>query len=82
MKTNLLLLCFFLGLVGESIAETYPITPRPLRKLVIEAEYIVYADVLDILPPSAEEKNDVWTGAYALLEIQEVLQGKMTSQNR
>ena len=80
MKTNLLLLCFFLGLVGESIAETYPITPRPLRKLVIEAEYIVYADVLDILPPSAEEEDDIWTGAYALLEIQEVLQGKMTSK--
>lgn len=80
MKTNLLLLCFFLGLVGESFAETYPITPRPLRKLVIEAEYIVYAEVLDILPPSAEEKDDFWTGAYALLEIQEVLQGKISTE--
>jgi hypothetical protein len=80
MKTNLLLFCFFLGLVGESLAETYPITPRPLRKLVMEAEYIVYADVLDILPTSVEEEDDFWTGAYALLEIQEVVQGKINTQ--
>jgi hypothetical protein len=62
----------FLILMGIAVsAAAYPITPRPLRKLVLEAEVIVWADVLRI-----EDVNDSddWISTKAILLIHENLQ--------
>lgn len=56
----------------------YPITPRPLRKLVIESEYIVWAKVLEVgQEKQKDKKDDFWESDYALLQINEQLQGKL-----
>jgi hypothetical protein len=52
----------------------YPISPRPLRKLVMESEYIVYADVIAI---KKNKNDDHWNDHTAVLEIREVLQGNI-----
>ncbi|UII22273.1 hypothetical protein [Fulvivirga ligni] len=50
----------------------YPISPGPLRKLVQDADYIIYADVVDIvnIPKNGHDR-------YAVLSIKELLQGKL-----
>jgi hypothetical protein len=69
MKTRVILSIIFLGIAAGTAA--YPITPRPLRKLILESEVIVWADVLRI-----EEVNDEnqWTSAKAILYVNEKLQ--------
>ena len=58
----------------------YPITPRPLRKLVIESEYIVWAYVADIGTIKQTKKNEhLWDRNYATVIVNEVLQGKPES---
>lgn len=52
----------------------YPISPMPLRKLVLESKYIVYADVIEI---ETLETDDHWYDAIAILVIKEILQGKI-----
>lgn len=52
----------------------YPITPRPLRKLIAEADVIVWADVVRI--DTLKDKNS-WDDAKAILVIREVLQGTL-----
>lgn len=74
MKTKLLLTFVLIGMVHTIFANTYPITPRPLRKLVKESKYIVFASVIKI------EKNvtgEDWHSAKATLVIKETLQGKI-----
>jgi hypothetical protein len=58
----------------------YPITPRPLRKLIIESEYIIWGHVLEVgyLKPGKKDKNDsYWGRDYAVIAITETLQGKI-----
>lgn len=59
-------------------AFAYPITPVSLRNLVIESEYIVYADVVDI---KHIEPNNHWSDAKAILVIRELLQGQLASDS-
>jgi len=72
MKFKFIIIILVFGFV-ENIA-AYPITPRPLRKLVAESQYIVYADVIKIETIKAEGN---WNDAKAILNIKEVLQGKI-----
>jgi hypothetical protein len=85
MKT--LSICLFTILVIFE-AFSYPITPRPLRKLIIESEYIVVAHVNDVIEQVAvveasgskkkrKDFSDLFGGAVAVLSIQEVLQGNV-----
>lgn len=71
-----IILSFFAGTIIFTTATAYPITPRPLRKLIIESEYIVVAHVLD-LREQKNKKKDYWEGYIAELVIKEVLQGKI-----
>ncbi|MFD0863351.1 hypothetical protein ACFQ1M_14145 [Sungkyunkwania multivorans] len=71
-----LLLVLLLGF-SYSFAETYPISPRPLRKLIKESEYIVIAKVSEI---SSVEESDIWASANAHLKISETLQGTIDSE--
>lgn len=76
-KLTLLLLS---AIVSASLF-AYPITPRPLRKLIIESEYIVWAKVVkvDVLKPEKKKERDYWEREYALLAITETLQGKLNT---
>lgn len=69
MKHCALILSLIIGLADQAIA--YPISPRPLRLLVQEAEFIIYAKVTDIrYEDGAQFGCDI-----ATLSIQEQLQG-------
>jgi hypothetical protein len=59
----------------------YPITPRPLRKLIIESQYIVWGKVVkvDALKPDKKKERDYWEREFALLAITETLQGKLNT---
>lgn len=63
----------FLLIIGHALY-AYPITPRPLRKLIQESPYIVYATVIDVFPVSPENK---WSDAKAILVIHEIYQGHL-----
>lgn len=87
MKTMLSILAAMVLVTSSSIA--YPISPRPLRKLIQESEYIVVAYVQDIQPEKRTETEetkrkkrkqsyDDFVGMAAVLKIDEVLQGKIT----
>lgn len=52
-------------------AESYPITPRPLRKLIEESEYIVVVHIRDL----KELKSSEDYPREAVLDVREVLQG-------
>ncbi len=56
----------------------YPITPRPLRKLIIESEYIIWGKVLEVgyIKPDKKKEN-FWGRDYALIVITATLQGKI-----
>ncbi len=72
MKTKIAFTFLLIGIVQNLFA--YPITPRPLRKLVMESEYIVYADVIEIKTIDSDED---WLDAKATLVLREILQGKI-----
>ncbi|MEI9908963.1 MAG: hypothetical protein WDO71_04415 [Bacteroidota bacterium] len=56
----------------------YPISPRPLRKLIVESEYIVWARVLNVGSIKSTKKNEnIWEKDFALIVITELLQGKL-----
>lgn len=73
MKSLLLLL----SLVLSHQASVYPIQPRPLRKLILESEVVVYADVLDVQTIKADQS---WNNTKATLLVREVLQGAVQQQ--
>jgi hypothetical protein len=55
----------------------YPITPRPLRKLVIESEYIITGTVLELgTTPDNKKEDSPRYNDYALILVEEILQGK------
>lgn len=58
----------------------YPIDPRPLRKLIIESENIVYAKVKAIKENKLAKSSDWDRSHLAILTIKEVLQGKINTQ--
>lgn len=72
MKSKTVLTILFTVITQSLFA--YPITPRPLRKLVIESEYIVYADVIRTETIKTE---DPWSNTKAILAIRNILQGKI-----
>ncbi|MFD2564991.1 hypothetical protein [Aquimarina rubra] len=75
MKTKvLLLLIVYIGCIQNILATNYPITPRPLRKLIEESKYIVIANVIKTVDVDNEQ---TWSNSRAVLEIREVLQGKI-----
>ncbi len=69
MKDRILLALIFIGIAAGTAA--YPITPRPLRKLILEAEVIVWADVLRM---DEVKDEDHWVSAKAILIVNETLQ--------
>ncbi|GLB48754.1 hypothetical protein [Neptunitalea lumnitzerae] len=73
MKATYLIILIFV--VGSLQAIAYPIPPQPLRKLVANAETIVYAKVVAI---ESIEHDQQWNDVKATLQITEVLQGKVT----
>ena len=75
MKKLLLLIaafCFFTSVFA------YPISPRPLRKLITESEYIVWAYVAKIGSKKPNKKQEyIWDRDYAVIIAKEQLQGKL-----
>lgn len=81
---NKLLLTFFISIICSNIfAVNYPITPRPLRKLVSESEIIIIGNVISVVDKKHEgkKKKNIYYREYkiAKIKILEVLQGKITN---
>ncbi|GAA5085909.1 hypothetical protein GCM10023210_07180 [Chryseobacterium ginsengisoli] len=55
----------------------YPISPMPLRKLIIESENIVYGEVLDIKENKKVKKHDWFKSEIVVLKIHDVLHGNI-----
>lgn len=73
-KLSILLL--FITISVSALA--YPISPRPLRKLIIESEFIIWGKVLEVGSIKPDKKNDdFWGRDYALILVEETLQGKI-----
>jgi hypothetical protein len=70
---KLLFLLFIVGIFQSAFA--YPISPRPLRKLISESENIVIAYVLKSETMPAAKNH--WESTRAVLVVREVLQGKI-----
>lgn len=78
MKTFILFLFIIAGL-GQAVS--YPISPRPLRKLIIESEYIIVGYVREIKVSKAiSHKDNFDSGTIAVIHVKEVLQGKISEQ--
>ena len=75
MKPSILILFLIAGFAGQSTA--YPIDPRPLRKLIIESEYIVIGHVKEVY--ERKSKKDFFGDAVARIEVREVLKGNIKS---
>jgi hypothetical protein len=71
-----IILSFFTGTILFTTATAYPISPRPLRKLIMESEFIIVAHVAD-LREQKNKKKDYWEDYIAELHIKEVVQGKI-----
>ncbi|MFD2907935.1 hypothetical protein ACFSX9_04230 [Flavobacterium ardleyense] len=79
-----LLFTFFISIICSNVfAVNYPITPRPLRKLVSESEIIVIGNVISVVDKKHEgkKKKNIYYRQYkiAKIKILEVLQGKITN---
>ena len=59
-------------LTGIQALYAYPITPRPLRKLITESQYIIYARVIDVY---AVTNQNSFTDHKAILAVEELYQG-------
>ncbi len=57
------------------LALAYPISPRPLRKLIMESEYILIAHVTDLRQEKKGRKKNSWIRDIAVLSVSEVLKG-------
>jgi hypothetical protein len=71
MKPTILILFLIAGFARQSTA--YPIDPRPLRKLIMESEYIVIGHVKEVY--ERRSKKDFFGDAVARIEVREVLKG-------
>lgn len=72
MKTLILIIAC---LITARSSFSYPISPRPLRKLIIKSELIIIGKVIYTSNPDDKKEIDQDTD-YALIFIQECLQGK------
>ena len=63
------------GVIIGQMVYAYPIVPHPLRLLISEAPYIVYADVVEV---SAVSDTEEWSDDKASLVIREIYQGKLS----
>lgn len=77
MKLRSLLILILLNVCCNILA--YPISPRPLRKLVTDSKNIVYAEVIDIRKNKKAKENDWFKSEIAVLKVHDVLQGKISS---
>lgn len=75
-KIFVLLVMLFLG-IGKCFA--YPITPRPLRQLIVESQYIISGKVLSV--EKLERDTTYFTNqALAKIEISEIFKGSLKKQ--
>ncbi len=74
MRTSLICL-LVMGIILNIYS--YPISPRPLRKLIMESDVIITGHVKGIHEKKAK-KDDYMGGSEAEIVIYEVLQGKLT----
>src|SRR5688572_31974676 len=70
-------LCLLIGVAVITNAFSYPISPRPLRKLIIESEFIVAGHVKDVRSSEKKKEKEYWGGYIAEIVIMEVLQGQI-----
>ena len=75
MKPSILILFLIAAFIGRSAA--YPIDPRPLRKLIIESEYIVIGHVKEVY--DRKGRRNSFASAIARIEVREVLKGSIKS---
>lgn len=76
---NIQILIFCL-IAANSYASPYPISPRPLRKLVMESSVIITGDVVKIYTKESKKKKkniSYESYHYAKIVIRECLQGKV-----
>jgi len=75
MKPSILILLLIAPFAVRSAA--YPIDPRPLRKLIMESEYIVIGHVKEVF--DRRGKRNSFGSAVARIEVREVLKGSIKS---
>jgi len=64
-----------MGAIGS--VDAYPIDPRPLRKLIMESEFIIIGHVLEIQTVKNKKERD-YSDVIARIRIAEVLQGNIS----
>jgi hypothetical protein len=75
MVKYILILLIALGPIGNAIAHPYPITPRPLRLLVQESQFIISGYVVKVF--ENKKSKDHWDGTIARIAVMERLQGNI-----
>jgi hypothetical protein len=75
MKPSILILLLIAPFAVRSAA--YPTDPRPLRKLIMESEYIVIGHVKEVY--DRRGKRNSFGSAVARIEVHEVLKGSIKS---
>lgn len=73
MKITIIFLLTFFGLTSNIFA--YPISPRPLRQLVTESQYIIVGYVVKTY--DKKKDKDDWGTKVARIAVLENLQGKI-----
>jgi hypothetical protein len=74
MKHTIIFLLTILGLTSNVFA--YPISPRPLRQLVTESQYIIFGYVVNTY--EKKKDKDDWGSRVARIAVLENLQGKIS----
>jgi hypothetical protein len=80
MKTSIVALLVVFVLAGSVYGDDYPISPRPLRMLVEESQYIITGRVTEIIELNRKEKKTTYTDHYAVISLVDVLQGKISEK--
>ena len=75
MKAIITTIVILVGAIGSTHA--YPIDPRPLRKLIMESEFIIVGHVLEIQTVESKKEQD-YSSVIARIRIMEVLQGAIS----
>ena len=64
-------------LLFTATASAYPITPHPLRKLIMESRYIIHGTVLETgTLPVEKDQSSSWNRDYAVIRVHETWQGQ------
>lgn len=80
MKPSTVTLLVVVGLMGSAYADDYPISPRPLRMLVAESQYIITGRVTEVIELERKEKKRTYRDYYAVILVRDVLQGKISDK--